>query len=153
MEDKNKTENKVSPLPAPINKEFEQLVPEEDKRGKILSIFSKRFIGPLPPPEDLEKYNEVVPGLAERIVKLTENQSSHRIEIEKLAISSQLSESKRGQYMGFILALVCIGSSVFLALNNQHIVASVLGGSTVIGLVTIFFAGKKEQKRDLEQKS
>jgi len=44
---------------------------------------SQSFSGPLPPPEILRKFDEVVPGAAERIIKMAEDQSIHRKELEK----------------------------------------------------------------------
>ena len=38
--------------------------------------------GPLPSPDVLQKYDQVLPGLAERIMRLTENQHRHRQAIE-----------------------------------------------------------------------
>jgi uncharacterized membrane protein len=38
--------------------------------------------GPLPPPEDLAKYNMIVPDAAERILRMAEKQQAHRMELE-----------------------------------------------------------------------
>jgi uncharacterized membrane protein len=46
------------------------------------------FTGPLPPPEVLAKYNETVPGLAERIICMAEQQAKHRQQIETTVIKS-----------------------------------------------------------------
>lgn len=137
-----------------ISRELEKLVPERQIREKVIATFTQRFWGgPLPTPEALKEYNAVIPGCAERIVKMAENQSAHRIGLENKVIDSQLSESKRGQYIGLVVALVCIGAAIWLALAGHDPVAGILAGGTVIGLVTVFVVGKKEQKRDLERKS
>ena len=39
--------------------------------------------GPLPPPDQLAKYAEYIPGSAERIIKMTENKLNHAREIDK----------------------------------------------------------------------
>jgi uncharacterized membrane protein len=36
------------------------------------------FSGPLPPPEVLKRFDEIVPGAAERIIKMAEAQSEQR---------------------------------------------------------------------------
>jgi uncharacterized membrane protein len=98
---------KFSALPAPIHKELAKVEPDKAKRDKIISIFAQSFhSGPLPAPETLKKYDEIVPGLAERIVKMAESQGAHRIELEKSVIKNQISESKRGQYFALFIALV-----------------------------------------------
>jgi uncharacterized membrane protein len=42
--------------------------------------------GPLPPPQLLAKYDEIMPGLADRLTKMAELQLVHRTELEKNAI-------------------------------------------------------------------
>lgn len=41
------------------------------------------FQGPLPPPRILHDYDQIVPGSAERIISLWENQVQHRQDLEK----------------------------------------------------------------------
>lgn len=108
--------------------------------------------GPLPDPEDLAKYDQIIPEGADRIMKMAEHQSAHRIEIEKVVISSQQVQSQRGQNFGLVIAIVGIGASVFLAMNGHNMVAGVLGGTTVVSLAIAFITGKRAQQRDLQQK-
>jgi uncharacterized membrane protein len=76
--------------------------------------FAARFSGPIPPPETLQKYDQVLPGLAERIMKQAESQTAHRIDIEKKVIQSDVINSRLGLIFGFILGLIGIGGGVFL---------------------------------------
>lgn len=46
-------------------------------------------VGPIPPPEILKNYDAVKAGFAERIIKMAEEESAHRREIEKLVVESQ----------------------------------------------------------------
>ena len=41
------------------------------------------FTGPLPRPETLREYDQVLPGLAERIVLMAEKEGDHRRSVEK----------------------------------------------------------------------
>jgi hypothetical protein len=47
----------------------------------------------LPPPEILQKYNSVVPGLADRIVTQAEKQTTHRIALGKKMLTSNFWKS------------------------------------------------------------
>ena len=69
---------------------------------------TQSFRGPLPPPGLLAKYNDAFPGCAERIVAMTEQQLTHRHALESRAIDGKLSAERRGQTLGFILALTAI---------------------------------------------
>jgi uncharacterized membrane protein len=44
---------------------------KHDRRGMVAQT-GTYFAGPLPPPQILEKYNSIVPGSAERIIKMAE---------------------------------------------------------------------------------
>jgi uncharacterized membrane protein len=69
-------------------KTFESLDPKErQKVAQLVSVvFQRHFSGPLPPPEILAQYNEIVPGAAERILKMAEEQSAHRRGLEDKTI-------------------------------------------------------------------
>lgn len=96
------------------------------------------FSGPLPPSQMYREYELVVPGSGERILKMAEDQQAHRIQWEKTAISEESRATTRGQWFGFIVALACIGSAVYLAMSGEPWVAGILGGVGGIGLVGHF---------------
>jgi uncharacterized membrane protein len=111
-----------------------------------------QFISPLPDPSILARYNEIVPGSAERILKLTENQSAHRIKLEDTALTAQISESKRGQWIAAVISVLFLVGSVLVTLKGHNAVGAVLGGGTVVTLVTAFVGSKRQQRTDLLQK-
>lgn len=126
----------------------------EEKSQLIKQIISVResFSGPLPPPQILARYNEVVSNGSERIFRNFEEQSSHRRSIEKSVIEGQLEESKRGQWFAFFITIIVLSVTAYLAINEKTAVACVLGGTTIVGLAGAFIAGKYLQKKDLESK-
>jgi len=127
---------------------------QEDQKKIKSVIFSsyQSYSGPIPTPEALEKYNHIIPDGADRIMRMAENQSNHRIKIEEAVISGQVKQSSRGQIFGLIIAFFTLGSAVALAMFGHEAVACVLGGSTVISLATVFVIGKREQRLKLEEK-
>ena len=82
-----------------------------------------------------------------------ERQSAHRMQLENKVIGSQISQSKTGQWMAFIITLVALGITCYLALTGHETTAGFLASTTIIGLASVFIYGKKEQKRDLEAKN
>jgi len=80
---------------------------------------------------------------------MAENQSSHRIELEKHAIKEELRQSKNGQIFGFILAIIGMIIAFFLAYLGHEIVAGIFGTTTIVGLVTVFVIGKKRQDKEV----
>lgn len=85
-------------------------------------------------------------------MRMAENQSNHRIKIENEVILGQVKQSGRGQTFGLIIAFGALTSSVVLAMFGHDTVACIIGGGTVIALVSVFVIGKKEQKEKLEEK-
>ena len=51
------------------------------KHNSIRAVEFAHYSGPIPPPRLLQDYENIVPGLADRIMTLTEKQSSHRINL------------------------------------------------------------------------
>ncbi|MBF0103061.1 MAG: DUF2335 domain-containing protein [Desulfobacterales bacterium] len=54
------------------------------------------FQNTFPSPETLERYNEIIPGLADRLFKLFETQVEHRHTLEKKVIISDIRDSNLG---------------------------------------------------------
>jgi uncharacterized membrane protein len=154
------------------NEQAEILIPEElkpilsdpeiskEKKQEIMRAFlsitireASTFSGPIPPPELLKGYNEIITNGAERILIMAENQSTHRIQLENHAIRDELKQSKLGQIFGFILGLVGMGLATTLAILGHEAIAGIFGTTTIIGLVTVFVLGKKMQQKDLSEKN
>ncbi len=117
---------------------------------KTMTVMQSQSVhrsGPLPSPEDLEHYNEVIPNGADRIMKMAENQLEHRLSIEKSVVNSNNNDSRLGQIFGFVLSIVCIGAAVYLGINDHEWLAGIIATTTIIGLITTFVLGKKYQFR------
>ena len=111
------------------------------------------FSGPLPPPEILGRYNDILPGAAERIIQMAEKQAAHRQALETVAISSDASRSKWGQIFGFIVATIGLVVSCLLGIYGSAITASVMGAGTLVALVSVFIYGSKTRKNERLEKS
>lgn len=118
-------------------------IPPPQRREIIQTLVSiKHHSGPLPDAETLTQYDSVIPNGADRIMTMAEKQQDHRIDLEKLAVSSQLSQSRTGQIFGFIISLVIIACGTYLAMNGHEKTGMVLIGTTLVALAGIFVLGK-----------
>jgi uncharacterized membrane protein len=89
---------------------------------------SMQWSGPLPPPGALEHFNRIIPGGAERILKLVEQEQEHRLALDR---DINLSNSRRanfGQVFGTILAALAI----IAAIANTY-----LGGPWQVGVALV----------------
>ncbi len=116
------------------------------------SIRLQAYSGPIPPASELEKYETGLPGSANRIIKMAEDQKDHRIDIEKQVINSQVKDKKRGQIFAFCLGIAGILASVIIAYLGYPASAVVFGSGTIVALVTVFLVGQTGQQKNSENK-
>lgn len=143
-------------LPAEIRSKIQNLTPERRKQFLISVISSSvttSYKGPIPDPETYRRYEETHPGSADRILRMAENQSSHRIEMEKYISKRQMNQSSTGQWMAFILSILFLGCGSFLIYNDHDWAGGAIVTSTLIGLAYVFIKGKYAQREDLNKKS
>jgi uncharacterized membrane protein len=70
---------------------------------QLIQTSQTQFIGPIPPPEVLAKYNEALPNAAERIMAMAESQLGHRQDLETKVIDSNCKAQQRGPIYGLIV--------------------------------------------------
>jgi uncharacterized membrane protein len=108
--------------------------------------------GPLPAPEELAAYNQVIPEGADRIMKMAEQQSAHRISLESTVVNSQQKQSFCGQIFGLIIGLAGLGFATFAAVHGQPWFGSIIGGTTLVSLVSVFVYARRGQHAELNKK-
>lgn len=81
-------------------------------------------------------------------MRMAEQQSAHRMELEKAVVHSQNKISNRGQIFGLIVALLGLAGSIGLVLQGHDVSGSILGGSTLLGLVSVFVIGQSKSKKN-----
>jgi len=99
-----------SPIPDDLGNE----VAEEERPVLEATQVSAFYAGPLPPPQMLEKYEAVVPGLAGKIVDWTEAETQHRRGLERDQQNEQIRILGRAQFFGVGVALfgIAVGGAI-----------------------------------------
>jgi uncharacterized membrane protein len=126
-------------------KKTNQTSQEQSKEKRIVQV-SQTFLGPLPPPTVLEHYERILPGAADRIISMAEQQSKHRQEQESKIIRYSGRDSLLGLIFGLIIGLTAIIGGVICILHGYAISGVILGGSGLAGLVGVFVYGSREKK-------
>lgn len=128
------------------NDDFQKLSDESKKDiVKKLVVSQHMHAGPIPDPETLFRYNEIIPNGADRIMSMAENQQKHRLDIEKRVVRSNNVQSYLGQIFGFLIGLGALGAAVYMTLHDKPWPGGVLGLGAIAGLVSVFVIGKKMQ--------
>jgi uncharacterized membrane protein len=120
--------------------------------GQQLTVLQQTRSGPLPSPEDLARYDMVLPGCAERILRMAEANSAHRHRIEQMAVGGNVTAQLRGQIFAFVLALAILGLAGWLFHIGREIAGVGLVLIEIGGLATVFITGKRQQASEREAK-
>lgn len=103
------------------------------------------FSGPIPPPEFLKQYEELVPGIAKRFLEEPRLEAEHRRSLEKRMVEEKIRLATKGQWMAFTLALLSIAAAftaIFLGYSLAGF-ATFLVAAT--GFAGAFIISKKHQ--------
>lgn len=122
----------------------------------ITAIYSETSVtitGPLPHPSILKEYELICPGTAKKIIELAIEQSSHRMQSEKLFILSQIRKEYRGQWMAFSLVIGFIIASVIVTTYGYPWVGGIMSGTTIVSIVSIFVIGKNRGVSEMIEKN
>ncbi len=111
-------------------------LPEEKKVElvKVLQVTSSTettFSGPLPRPEDFEKYNQIQPGAADRILALAEKEQQIRADGQAGMLANDRRRITGATWLGILL----VGVAGLATWMGNEIIALSLG---LTGTVTAF---------------
>lgn len=103
-----------------------------------------QWAGPIPPPAALEHFEQVLPGGADRIVRMAEQEQSHRIECEKVQMTAMIADTRRGQFLGAVVAILALLGAVLNSyLGGPWQVSMALVGVPIAGVVRALIDGRK----------
>lgn len=110
------------------------------------------FEGPIPPPDLLRQYNEIIPDGANRIVRMAENQSGHRIELETTVIKGDNKRANWGLITGFTIGVLIIVLSFILIREGHDTAGTILGSIDLVGLVGVFVFGRSRRVQEVQRR-
>ena len=102
------------------------------------------YSGPLPTPDHFAGFEKVLPGSAERILKMAELEQVHRHDLNVVAQMAFDRETSRGQWLAFFLAIITVVTGGVTAINGAQWTGSFIGTGGLIGLVTAFIVGRRK---------
>jgi len=125
--------------------------------------------GPLPAPETLEGYEEILPGAAERILRMAEKQQDGRLALEARQLDADIDHRDEmariqrrvhtgafisdylGQALGFAVAVGSLGLAAYAGIWKDNLpLAALFLGVPVVGMIQALrgmASGKKEEKK------
>lgn len=136
--------------------------PEEIRHVEVHQEFS----GSLPHPNLVGGYESILPGSADRMFKMAEENAEHtrqmnlaelqlanrKLDLHEKAIDGQVGSKKRGQRygLGAVLLVLCLAS--FLAYTGSPGYAVTLATGTLASLAAVFVIGQNKSKQSASKK-
>ncbi|MBO9638721.1 MAG: DUF2335 domain-containing protein [Siphonobacter aquaeclarae] len=130
-----------------------QNMPPARRKAYLEFVQQHTFSGPLPDPDSVRQFNEVIRDGAERIMVMAEKEQEFQIWAAKDRHDLTRQEQKNsnrlavtGQWMAFVVTLCAFGGCGYLAINDHDTIAGIIGGTTVVALVGAFISTRKKAK-------
>ncbi|MCC6423999.1 MAG: DUF2335 domain-containing protein [Phycisphaerales bacterium] len=142
------------------NKNNRSLRRQQEQQLEILQEFQvTHHSGPLPPPDQLDHYNKVSPGMADRIMRAAEAESEHRRYLEKQLLEAQIADVQierriemRGQIFALVVSCLAILGGIIVVINGYAIAGTLLSGATIVSLVGLFIYGRERLRTSTAHK-
>lgn len=144
--------NNVTPMRGKHQVKSNNVTPMKGEQRTIVHRQEEKFTfrkvhkGPLPAPEVLEQYENILPGAADRIIMLAENQAKHRQDLEKIAVKGAVRDSLLGLIFAFVFCIFVTGGAIFSMHEGNIITGTILGGVGLVTVVTAFIQGRSNHK-------
>ena len=112
-----------------------------------------QYSGPLPAPLDFAGYNEVLPGAAERILAMAEQEQRNRHANESRLVTAAVVSTYIGQGAAALLGVGVCGGGIAAILHGSPTAGAVAILSALASLVTTFVYKAKKDDEKPPQKS
>lgn len=100
--------------------------------------------GELPAAETISTYEEVLPGAADRILRMLETQADHRMSMERTLVEGAARTERLGQLMGLVIVLVVFLVGAVLIVSGHQIPGTLLAIADLGVLVAVYLGRQRE---------
>jgi hypothetical protein len=111
---------------------FSKSLPPQERRREVVAF---AYEGPLPPAQELIRYNQAHPEAAHRIITMAESQEAHRQKLETF-----------GLIFGFVIVIMVTGAGTLLIFNNKPGTGLVIALSGIATLVWPFVVSQRTKE-------
>jgi len=131
-------------LPPETAKELAKEIGEEGvkKVEGVLVASQITMGGPLPVSSEFAAYDDVLPGAAREILDMAKSEQAHRHHNNTKDINWGITHQFLALVLGVTLLGGCIFGAVYLALKGEAVIAGLLLGVAVLGVITTIITSK-----------
>lgn len=139
----------VDPLKEEIARQLgplvEQNVREEAVRRVLSVLYQESFAGPIAHPRHLAAYEQILPGSAERIMRMAEKAQDHNVAMEQKVVDAEIADTRRGMLFGFVALLILLALATMFGLKEQPVMAGLFLTATLLSAVPVFVNGRNKK--------
>jgi uncharacterized membrane protein len=124
----------------------------DKNNGGVIAAHMQYHQGPIPPASELQRYDEVNPSFADRIIAMAEREQKARLELNQLSSEkvfeiekSRVGVTKRGQWFALVIVVLILLFASFWAYLGHANAAAGLVGAVVVGVIVAFVGGRKNE--------
>ena|SRR5579863_439249 len=147
-------------LPARIERALVEAVSQPQKlqeiRREIVSYVhevQEVYAGPLPHPEHLDQFERTLPGAADRILIMAEQEQTHRHTWEQRELGSSILTERIGLFGGIAVAISLIAGALVCAIWDQKTIGIALVAASGVSMVPAIIQGRDWLKSRGETRS
>jgi uncharacterized membrane protein len=139
-------EEEISPLEI-VNKLPPDTPPELQRQLRRIALQVSQ--GPLPPPNWLREYADMIQAAPERFMAAWEGESQHRREMDRLRTEAEIESLRadnkirsRGQWFALIVTVLCLGLAAFMVSKDEAGFAALFSIVDIAALAGVFISSR-----------
>lgn len=149
----DREENNDIARSTPLPSDFPESIPDDIKEEIISRIvLQEQYAGPLAHPRIVAGYEQHLPGSADRILTMAEEQQSHRMQQENRGQQAAIERDKRAMNRGFVLALVLMLVSALAIYLGSDLVGFGMVATSVVSLAGVFLYSHHSTRQEMRDK-
>lgn len=137
----------LDPLEQALDSQIGDLVPQGARSTVVARIASivmrEQFSGPIAHPRHLREYEQIVPGSADRIIRMAEEQQHHHRSMDEKIVEAETRDRTLGMWLGgacFLFLITCALATAVI--TDSEIIPGLFLGTAAIGGVGLFVKGR-----------
>lgn len=126
----------------------------EEVTDKLIAqrVESMSYSGPIPHPRLLKEFDDSIPNGADRIMKMAEQQSKHRMDLETRVVKANNRDSFLGVIFAGVVAIIIVIGSMLLIYSDKNIQGLGILLASAVAYIGVFLKSKSRDDKDLEEK-
>jgi uncharacterized membrane protein len=101
--------------------------------------------GPIPSPDEIAEYERILPGCADRLVKMAEKEQAHRHKTETRGQTHRMGITFVGQLFAFLIGIAGIAGGVYLVKSDKPITGFGVFFTSLAAIMGVFFYGRSRK--------